>query len=156
MNESPDVRIGDADREQALSALGEHLSAGRLDVDEYGERSARVTAARTRRELTEVFTDLPEPHPGPAVPKAAVAKPKPNAPVAWSDRPLGQRLVAGVLPLLFVGAIVLGLTTHVWWFIALPFIVGAMGRGLWGPEWDKDRHGGRDRDRYRGRGIRDR
>ena len=154
MNESPDVRIGDADRELALHALGEHLSAGRLDVDEYGERSARVTAAKTRGELTEIFTDLPEPHPGPGTPKTAVQKPqppKPNAPVAWRDRPLGQRLTAGVLPLLFVGAIIVGSTTGMWWFIALPFIVGAMSRGIWGPDWDEDR-----RHRHHGREIRDR
>lgn len=154
MNESPDVRIGDADRETALSALGEHLSAGRLDVDEYGERSARVTAAKTRRELMEIFTDLPEPHPGTAAAAVEKPRPKPGEPVAWSDRPLGQRITAGILPLLFVGAIVIGVTTSIWWFIALPFIVGALGRGIWGPEWDKDR----DR-RHRGhprRELRDR
>ena len=156
MNESPDVRIGDADREQALTALGEHLSAGRLDVDEYGERSARVTAAKTRRELTDVFADLPELRPRPGAPAAAVEKPKPNGPMSWADRPLGQRVTAGLLPLLFAAAIVAGVTTHVWWFIAVPFIVGAMGRGMWGPDWDNDRHGGRG-GRRRGRGeIRDR
>ncbi|NKQ58264.1 DUF1707 domain-containing protein [Amycolatopsis sp. K13G38] len=156
MNESPDVRIGDADRETALNALGEHLSAGRLDVDEYGERSARVTAAKTRRELTEIFTDLPAPRPGVAPAAAAVEKPrpKPGEPIAWSDRPVGQRVTAGILPLLFVGAIVVGLTTGIWWFIAVPFIVGAVGRGFWGPDWDKDRRD--QRHRHPRRELRDR
>ncbi|TNC20684.1 DUF1707 SHOCT-like domain-containing protein [Amycolatopsis alkalitolerans] len=145
----PDMRIGDADRESALKALGEHMSAGRLTVDEYGERSAQVTAAKTRRELAGLFGDLPAPHPvlGEPPKQAAVPAPKRSGPVAYTDRPLGQRVAAAVLPLLFVGAIVLGLTTHLWWFIAVPFVFGAVGQGLWGKDWDKDRHHGRDRHR---------
>ncbi|GAA4291174.1 DUF1707 domain-containing protein [Actinokineospora soli] len=63
------LRIGDTDREAALRALGDHMGAGRLSVDEYGERSALVATAKTRGELAEVFTDLPEPRPhfGPLV-----------------------------------------------------------------------------------------
>ncbi|HEY3262466.1 MAG TPA: DUF1707 domain-containing protein, partial [Pseudonocardiaceae bacterium] len=62
-SQSPDLRIGDAEREEALKALGEHMSVGRLDVNEYGERAAQVTAAKTRGELISLFADLPEPHP---------------------------------------------------------------------------------------------
>jgi len=61
---TPDVRIGDAERQAALEALGAHMSGGRLNADEYGERAVRVTAAKTRAELTQLFTDLPQPHPG--------------------------------------------------------------------------------------------
>jgi hypothetical protein len=59
----PDLRVGDAEREAALKALGEHMSVGRLNVDEYGERAAQVTAAKTRGDLTQLFADLPQPHP---------------------------------------------------------------------------------------------
>ncbi|MEU7528908.1 DUF1707 domain-containing protein [Saccharothrix sp. NPDC042600] len=58
-----DIRIGDAERQRAIELLGEHLSEGRLDVDEYGDRTARVTAAKTRGEVLALFDDLPEPHP---------------------------------------------------------------------------------------------
>ncbi|MBW4716181.1 DUF1707 SHOCT-like domain-containing protein [Saccharothrix obliqua] len=58
-----DIRIGDAEREDALRLLGEHLAEGRLAVDEYGDRSARVTTARTRGELLALFADLPAPRP---------------------------------------------------------------------------------------------
>lgn len=58
-----DIRIGDAERQQAIELLGEHLSEGRLDVDEYGDRTARVTTAKTRGELLALFGDLPAPHP---------------------------------------------------------------------------------------------
>lgn len=143
------MRIGDADRETALTALGEHLSAGRIDVDEYGERSAKVTAAKTRGELAELFTDLPAPHPEfgtpPPEPKAAtVGAPKPAGPIAYTDRPLSQRVAAATLPVLFVIAIAIGVTTHIWWFIALPFVFGAVGQGLWGKDWDKDARRQRD------------
>ena len=57
------MRVGDTERNSALEALGEHLSAGRLDIEEYGERSAKVTVARTTADLTALFTDLPAPHP---------------------------------------------------------------------------------------------
>lgn len=157
MNEvpSPGIRIGDADRETALTALGEHMSAGRIDLDEYGERSAKVTAAKTRGELAELFSDLPEPHPvfGAPPPKTtAVEPPKPPGALSYTDRPLSQRVAAATMPVLFVGAIALGLTTHIWWFVALPFILGAIGQSLWGKDWDKDaQRRRRDRERRDGR-----
>jgi hypothetical protein len=58
-----DIRIGDAEREHALELLGTHLGEGRLSVDEYGERSARVATAKTRGELYALFGDLPAPRP---------------------------------------------------------------------------------------------
>ncbi|HVK25088.1 MAG TPA: DUF1707 domain-containing protein [Actinokineospora sp.] len=65
MTEFPqsEMRIGDAEREDGLRALGVHMSAGRLTVDEYGDRSAKVTTATTRGELTALFVDLPDPRP---------------------------------------------------------------------------------------------
>jgi hypothetical protein len=149
VNESPDVRVGDADREQALHALGEHMSAGRLDVDEYGERSARVTTAKTRRELLAVFSDLPEPHPKLGAQWATVAQPTRKEPATWADRPLNQRLVAAIVPLCWVLGIAIGVTTHFWWFMALPFIATAVGRGLWGREWEHEQHEHRERERRR-------
>ncbi|MDQ2836362.1 MAG: DUF1707 domain-containing protein [Actinomycetota bacterium] len=65
------VRIGTAEREAALKALEEHLVAGRLELDEYGERSAKVSVARTSSELIPLFADLPLPHASPAPDAAA-------------------------------------------------------------------------------------
>lgn len=61
--EQPEFRISDAEREEAIEALGTHMRDGRLDIDEYGDRTARVTAAKTRGELVTLFSDLPEPRP---------------------------------------------------------------------------------------------
>ncbi|WP_277068678.1 DUF1707 SHOCT-like domain-containing protein [Saccharomonospora viridis] len=59
----PNYRLSDAERKEALDALAEHVRTRRLDVVEYDERSAVVSAAKTRRELEPVFSDLPEPRP---------------------------------------------------------------------------------------------
>ena len=62
------LRIGDAEREDAAQALGEHFATGRLDRAEYDDRLAAAFAARTEGDLLVLFTDLPLPHPGrPAV-----------------------------------------------------------------------------------------
>ncbi len=55
----PDVRVADADREHAITLLGDHAAAGRLSAEELDERSDRVLAARTRGELDAPFADLP-------------------------------------------------------------------------------------------------
>jgi uncharacterized protein DUF1707 len=55
------LRIGDAERERAAAALGEHYVQGRLTADEHGERLDRIWAARTRADLQPVFGDLPDP-----------------------------------------------------------------------------------------------
>ncbi|KAA9150086.1 DUF1707 domain-containing protein [Amycolatopsis acidicola] len=150
---SPEIRISDTDRETALTALGEHMSAGRLDIDEYGERSAKVTAAKTRGDLAEVFTDLPEPHPtygeAPKQPAPPAEVPKPGAPVAYTDRPLSQRLAAAVLPVAFLVGLVLFFTVGGWWWFALPLVLGAVGQRLWGRDWDKDPRWREERDRRR-------
>ena len=53
------VRIGDAERESAVTALGEHYAAGRLTKEEFDERSGTAWSARTSGDLTPLFTDLP-------------------------------------------------------------------------------------------------
>ncbi len=39
------LRVGDDERNAAAAALGEHLTAGRIDLNEYGQRSAQAFAA---------------------------------------------------------------------------------------------------------------
>ena len=54
------LRIGDAEREGAVAALGEHYAAGRLTLEEYDERTSRAFAARVAADLWPLFRDLPE------------------------------------------------------------------------------------------------
>jgi hypothetical protein len=56
------VRIGDAERESAVTALGEHYAAGRLTKEEFDERSGVAWSARTSGDLAPLFTDLPRLH----------------------------------------------------------------------------------------------
>jgi hypothetical protein len=53
------IRIGDAERDSAAAALGEHYAAGRLTKDEYDERIDLVWSARYEGDLAPLFSDLP-------------------------------------------------------------------------------------------------
>lgn len=57
------TRIGATERAAAQHALQQHLNAGRLEVEEYADRSAAAAGAVTASELSVLFADLPRPHP---------------------------------------------------------------------------------------------
>ncbi len=60
-NDTPNggFRIGDAERNEAVSRLGEHYEAGRLSADEHSERVDQALRATTQNDLDALFTDLP-------------------------------------------------------------------------------------------------
>jgi uncharacterized protein DUF1707 len=60
---APAVRIGDAERERAVTALSEHYGAGRLDRGELDVRAEAAYRATTGDELAVLFDDLPDPAP---------------------------------------------------------------------------------------------
>src|SRR5881227_1245225 len=92
------MRLSDAEREEAIEVLSEHVRTGRLDLDEYGTRSAKVTAAKTRTELAPLFSDLPAPRP--SVLTEPVRRPVP-----------ARRFSVGLVPLVVVAvAVALGVT----------------------------------------------
>jgi hypothetical protein len=53
-------RVSDAEREQTIVALRDHLLAGRLTLDEFSERAGAALQARFGGELARVHEDLPE------------------------------------------------------------------------------------------------
>jgi hypothetical protein len=53
------MRVSDAEREAAAAELREHFASGRLTQDELEERLTAVFAAKTRGDLSGLFTDLP-------------------------------------------------------------------------------------------------
>jgi len=71
----PHLRAADTDRAAVATALGEHMSAGRLTVAEYDERVARAYAARTFGDLAELTADLPSAAP-PRTASAQVPAPR--------------------------------------------------------------------------------
>jgi hypothetical protein len=53
-------RVSDAEREQTVISLRDHLLAGRLTLEEFSERVEVALRARFAGELTQVQEDLPE------------------------------------------------------------------------------------------------
>jgi hypothetical protein len=140
-----DLRVGTTEREAAIAALGEHLSAGRVTLDEYGTRSAEATTAATRGELMTLFSDLPSPHPQLDDPAPAVDLAKrPAAQVAVKrDRgELTKRVVAGVSAvswLLWIPAVVWSHGT-LWWLMFVPLAVSGFAGKVWGDDHQRDEH----------------
>jgi Domain of unknown function (DUF1707) len=144
----PPLRIGIAERTSAMKALDAHLEAGRLGVDEYGDRSAKAASATLASELAELFTDLPAPHPD--IPGTATlpAVPPPTAqlPVVGPSGTVAQRgsafldvaapRIMAVMP--FVALALFFTVGGWWWFLLIP----AAGALLFG-----SRHGDDDRER---------
>jgi hypothetical protein len=109
-----DLRISDADREQAAADLGEHYAQGRLTTEEHRERLDQIWAARTRRELGPVFTDLPgRPFAAPGPRPATTAR-------SAVRRPVWRRIPPPLMVLLVVVAAVAIVAR-------LPFLLIAIG-----------------------------
>jgi uncharacterized membrane protein len=128
-----DMRIGDTERESAMTALGEHMSAGRLTIDEYGARSAQITTAKTRAELQALFVDLPQPHPA----FTGTAVPAPAPVPARSGRPVAHRVFDALVPLAGVVGLAFLVWTHFWFLIFLPAVVVILGQAVLGDDWRK-------------------
>lgn len=116
------LRIGDAERERAAAALGEHFAQGRLTFDEHSERLEKIWGARTEADLAPLFRDLPAPHPAPP----AWAGPAPVTPRGPRRRGL-RGLSTPLLVLLAVVAVVVVLenlplvllAVGIWWLFSL-------------------------------------
>ncbi len=84
MADDGDIRIGTAERDEALAALAVHHTAGRLDAFEYEDRRGKAVDAVTKRDLRALFADLPEPRP-----KFSGAKAGAGAGAGVAQRPAG-------------------------------------------------------------------
>jgi hypothetical protein len=87
-------RIGDADRDQAVSFLQEHMAQGRIDASEFDDRMAQALKAKTASELAVLFDDLPEPRPPSATATAYQAPPWQQAAQRSFEIPPWQRTPA--------------------------------------------------------------
>ena len=124
MQDDGDIRVSSAEREEALAARAEHHAAGRLDANEYEDRRGRASDAIVRRDLTSLFTDLPEPRPRLGSSVGAAVK-RPSAPQAAEGRPvtpMGKvaRTLVSLSPFIAIGAFFL---TRSWLaFLLIPII----------------------------------
>jgi hypothetical protein len=118
------IRIGDAERDQAVAVLSEHFVAGRLTQEEFEERSDQATRARYDDDLSPLFTDLPDP---------AASQPGPGR---WppSFQPGPQRFQPGLppflwlLPVLMVGLVVGTVSVAAPWILWVLFWVAVFSR----------------------------
>lgn len=142
MSEVPQ-RIGDAERDRAVTELREHHAAGRLTLEEFDQRMQAALAARTARDLTPLFADLPrDPRALLEFLPAAALAPGPDHPerslVLWSsqdeqeytrltklDRVFGMVHAIGwpVLVLLTLG---LGIIRFWWLFLIFGIVIGTL------------------------------
>jgi hypothetical protein len=99
-----DIRVSDAERDQAVAELSKHFQAGRLTQEEFEDRTGRALAARTGAELRALFTDLP-PDPVPAPPADYQMAPPPFP--GYARRPGGVP-VARVVIACVIAAIIAG------------------------------------------------
>jgi DUF1707 SHOCT-like domain len=122
------LRVGDAERQQAVAALGDHYAAGRLDQDEYDTRVQRAYASRTRVDLQGLFGDLPEPAPFRPLPAAGWREGR-----VARDRPRPRPVLAGVpvFPVLIVLAVVASALLRFPVFPIVLFLWFGLGRRIW-------------------------
>ena len=112
------LRVSDAERQAVTDRLAEHFADGRLDRAEFDDRVGRAMNAKTRADLSGLFTDLPET----------------GAP-AVADHPLGRRrrhpVMLLVLLVLLIMAPALAVLPWLWiafLVVALLFVTGTLGR----------------------------
>ncbi len=140
-------RVGDAERNSAVTALGEHMATGRLDLDEYGTRSAIANTARTAGELGALFADLPAPHP--VLPGTQALSPTTaprtvapqtfagHTPALVDDRSRAQKLVAAASAGSVIIALVLFFATSQWWWFLLIPLISSVAGSVWGDSWKR-------------------
>jgi Flp pilus assembly protein TadB len=111
MSNLDNLRVSEAEREEASARLAEHYSTGRLSDDDYYERLDAVWSAKVRADLEMLFTDLPR-----SVPQPPQVLRRPRR-----GRPRAFPLVACFL-LVAIGLMVMGVP---WWVFAA-IAVGAL------------------------------
>lgn len=125
------LRVSDAERQTVADRLGQHYADGRLDQAEFDDRVGRAMNAKTRADLSGLFSDLPET----------------GAPAVADHQALGRRrrhpVLVFVLLVLFIMATahaVLWATLPWLWVaflgLALLFVTGTIGRHR--PHQDQD------------------
>jgi hypothetical protein len=143
-------RIGDAERDQAVGYLRDHLVAGRLDQVEFDERLTQVLAAKTAAQLQPPFDDLPAPRPGEelavldpsarSLPGSSASGLTPAATAALPAQRAGR--VLGIISAATWPAVIMVLFAtsswgSLWWLIFIPVILSSIAGSLAG-EGKKD------------------
>ena len=117
------VRIGDAERDQAVSLLSDHFVAGRLTQAEFEERSEQATKARYSDEFEVLFEDLPT---------SRELQPLPNAQLRRRPGPPPAFLM--IAPFLMIGLVISSVAlTAPWllWGVFWVVMISGISRRRW-------------------------
>ncbi|GAA1593034.1 hypothetical protein GCM10009789_53850 [Kribbella sancticallisti] len=126
------LRIGDAERDQAVAVLSEHFVAGRLTQDEFEERSDQATRARYTDDLTALFVDLPDK----AVAQATPAAWSPAARSGPPRRRTGPPPIMFLAPVLMIGLVIAAVSFAAPWILWMFFWIALFS----GPHHHHRRH----------------
>lgn len=134
------LRVSDAERNAVVDELRTHAAAGRLSLDEFGDRTAEALRAVTRADLHRVLRELPAAA-APAAPARAPVPPPPRRPThAFPTRAFpwatAVRIGVAVVAASFV------LSTGLWW-VLFPVFFWTGGFGLFGGCGSRARSGRR-------------
>jgi hypothetical protein len=119
------IRIGDAERDKAVSSLGDHFAAGRLTREEFDTRVDQAMTARFDGDLRPLFADLPRsqpvrPGPGPYAGAPGMRVPGPLMMLLW--------LLPFLLILSLIAAVVIGAPWLIWGLVWVLVLTSFMGR----------------------------
>lgn len=114
------IRIGDAERDQAVAVLSEHFVAGRLTQEEFEDRSDQATRARYTDDLLPLFDDLPDE----AQPVPAVWAPAARVPQVRQAPPA----IFFLAPILMIGLVVAAITFTAPWILWMFFWIALLSR----------------------------
>jgi Flp pilus assembly protein TadB len=107
--ESREVRIGDAERDRAVTALGDHYAEGRLTREEFDERIEQAMQARFDRDLRPLFADLPV---------SADSEPQPHVTRGWRmGVGMAVPLLFWLLPMLLVAMVIAAVALSAPWLV---------------------------------------
>lgn len=106
-----EIRVSDAERDQAVAELSEHFQAGRLTHDEFDDRSGRALRACTGADLGGLFADLPSRHavvPSQAAFPSADAEFTPGGPPRPNFLPVARVVLAFAIAAIIAGGLLGG------------------------------------------------
>jgi len=114
-----DLRVSDAERTEVADLLSQHYGEGRLDQAEFDQRLEQALHAKTYRDLSGLFTDLP--------PGGASAGPSGGAGITHGQRPRHQihrgLLLALAIAIALIAGHALAWSLGPWTWIALLCLV---------------------------------
>lgn len=121
MSSDRQMRASDQDREWAADVLGDAYAVGRLDYEEFDERSTAAFSVRTPGELDDLTADLPGPRRPRGVPADIVAPDRMSRQARWCMIAQMAWMLAMVLAVGLVG----GVIPAVAWAAAtlVPFVI---------------------------------